>query len=101
MSGGSFDYLYCKEPEAFLEGATIENLDRMIARVVESGGPMDFAKALERFKVYLQLTRLRIETQLEFLSSTMQEVEWCASGDGGDPEKTWNATLNKTKEIRP
>ena len=81
MSGGSFNYLYCKEPADMMnEVTTIEDMSESCIRM----GYADIAKDLTRLAEYIKSAYIRIEVLTEQLSEVMRAVEWYQSCDIGE-----------------
>ena len=73
MSGGSFDYLYCKEvPEIMTHVSDIEDMSEICLRL----GYVDVAKDLTRLAEYSKSAWNRIEVLKEQLRDVMHAVEW-------------------------
>jgi len=85
MSGGSYNYLYCKEVDQLMQGDGRNELDNMRDRLIELGYE-DVAKDIETFIVILNNARTRLETRIEMLSDIFRAVEWLDSGDSGKEE---------------
>lgn len=83
MSGGSFDYLYCKSLGDF----SLDDLNRMIGRLEmeadESGNErfMDAAAHLRTLRSEIYRLQREAETTLAKYSELMRRVEWYYSGD--------------------
>lgn len=82
MSGGSWNYLYCKEIDELMNGSSTELLQDMADRL-NSAGFEDVAKDTQRLVEYIKSARIRIETLFEVLSPVFKAVEWFDSGDWG------------------
>lgn len=82
MSGGSWNYLYCKDVDELMNGSSTELLQDMVDRL-NSAGFKDVAKDTQRLVEYIKSARIRIETLFEALSPVFKAVEWFDSGDWG------------------
>ena len=83
MSGGSYNYLFTKEPYELLEYHNIERIEEMADRLMQSGYK-DVAKDMQRLAEYCKSAKLRIGVLSEELSDVMQAIEWYVSGDSGE-----------------
>ena len=80
MSGGSFDYLFCKEvPEIMTHVSDIEDMSEICLRL----GYVDVAKDLTRLAEYSKSAWNRIEVLHGQLAKVMRAVEWYESADIG------------------
>lgn len=79
MSGGSYDYLYIKEPEDLFYNPHIDN---MVDRLIELDAP-DAATELEQVNLILQNARVRVNARMERLKGILKAVEWYDSCDSG------------------
>lgn len=82
MSGGSWNYLYCKDIDELMNGSSTELLQDMADRL-NSAGFEDAAKDTQRLVEYIKSASIRIETLFETLSPVFKAVEWFDSGDWG------------------
>lgn len=82
MSGGSWNYLYCKDIDELMNGSSTELLQDMVDRL-NSAGFKDVAKDTQRLVEYIKSASIRIETLFEALSPVFKAVEWYSSGDWG------------------
>lgn len=98
MSGGSWNYLYCKDIDGLMNGSSTELLQDMVDRL-NSAGFKDVAKDTQRLVEYIKSARIRIETLFEALSPVFKAVEWFDSGDWG--EETLNNEILKYRNVRP
>jgi phosphoenolpyruvate carboxylase len=80
MSGGSYNYLFTKEPAELIQYYNIEYIEEMADRLMQSGYK-DVAKDMQRLAEYCKSANLRIGVLSEELSDVMQAIEWCVSGD--------------------
>lgn len=83
MSGGSYNYLFTKEPYELLEYHNIERIEEMADRLMQSGYE-DVARDMQRLAEYCKSAYLRIGVLSEELSDVMQAIEWYVSGDSGE-----------------
>jgi hypothetical protein len=81
MSGGSLNYLFCKEP-ADLFGY-IEELEE-VERELLKQGYKDIALDVRRLLEYLITAENRIGVLADQLRDVFKAVEWNLSGDYGD-----------------
>ena len=92
MSGGSWNYLFCKDIDELMNGSSTELLQDMVDRL-NSAGFKDVAKDTQRLVEYIKSASIRIETLFETLSPVFKAVEWFDSGDWG--EETLNNEILK------
>lgn len=95
MSGGSWNYLCCKDIDELMNGSSIELLQDMVDRL-NSAGFKDVAKDTQRLVEYIKSAKIRIETLFEALSPVFKAVEWFDSGDWG--EETLNNEVLKYRK---
>lgn len=85
MSGGSHNYLFCKEPvDLFYHIEELEMAERDLLRL----GYSDIAKDVRRLIEYLQTAENRISVLARQLRDVFKAVEWYESGDYGDETLT-------------
>lgn len=82
MSGGSFNYLYNKEPQELMEYYNIARLQEM-ADILSMLGYDDIARDMQRLVEYLKTAYNRIDVLSGQLSDVMHAIEWERSGDYG------------------
>ena len=82
MSGGSYDYLYCKEPHELFAYHNIRILEEMESRFLELGYE-DVAKDFRRLIEYIKSANNRVEVLGGQLNEMMHDIEWYDSGDIG------------------
>ena len=82
MSGGSYDYLYCKETEAFFKLDNINYLSDMADMLLKEGYE-DVSRDVVRLIEYIKSAWFRVDVLREQLSDVMRSVEWFDSGDFG------------------
>ena len=80
MSGGSLNYLYCKEPQELFN--EIESLTEAEATLLRDGYK-DIARDVRRLIEYVQSAENRIGVLHEQLTDVFHAVEWYYSGDYG------------------
>lgn len=97
MSGGSWNYLFCKDIDELMNGSSTELLQDMVDRL-NSAGFKDVAKDTQRLVEYIKSASIRIETLFETLSPVFKAVEWFDSGDWG--EETLNNEILKYMNAR-
>ena len=83
MSGGSLNYLYCKEPYELFEAGRVADLEEAAA-VAYNAGYKDIAKDIYRLAEYIKSANIRVEVLHEQLSDVLHAVEWYLSADYGD-----------------
>lgn len=86
MSGGSYDYLYCKEvEELFREIGYIDDMSDKLEKM----DYLDVARDMRRLSEYIKTAYNRIDVLAEQLRPIMKAVEWYSSCDYGleDVEK--------------
>lgn len=82
MSGGSFDYLFCKEPYELFAYSNVRTLEEMESRFLELGHD-DVAKDFRRLVEYIKSANNRVEVLSDQLNDLMHDIEWYDSGDIG------------------
>jgi len=82
MSGGSYDYLYCKECDELFTYSSIRTLEEMESRFLELGYE-DVAKDFRRLIEYIKSANNRVEVLGGQLNEMMHDIEWYDSGDIG------------------
>ena len=82
MSGGSYDYLYCKEPHELFAYHGVKTLEKMESRFLELGHE-DVAKDFRRLIEYIKSANNRVEVLGGQLNEMMHDIEWYDSGDIG------------------
>lgn len=80
MSGGSFDYLCCKDVPELMNSSSIANLESMVQHL-QLYGYEDIARDTQRLIEYIQSASIRIEVLSENLNDVFHAVEWHESGD--------------------
>ena len=81
MSGGSFGYLYCKEPEElFNQVGYIEDMSEIALKL----GYEDIALDLTRLAEYIKSAKIRVTVLQEQLKEVMRSIEWYESADIGE-----------------
>lgn len=83
MSGGSYDYLFCKEPCDLFEYSNVRTLEEMESRFLELGYD-DVAKDFRRLIEYIKSANNRVEVLGNQLNDMMHDIEWYDSGDIGE-----------------
>lgn len=73
MSGGSYDYLYCKEPAEMFE--KVLYIDDMAATLTKLNY-LDVARDMTRLSEYIKTAYNRIEVLSEQLKPVMKAVEY-------------------------
>lgn len=86
MSGGSFDYLYCKDLDELLTHE--KDIQKMADALAEIGEPNATAAAIEtqRLLTNIRIFKTRINAGLQMLQPVWKAMEWWKSGDHGKPE---------------
>ena len=93
MSGGSLDYLYCKEPEElFIHTGEIEEVEDILLRY----GYTDIARDVRRLIEYIKSAYVRIDVLSEQLKDVFHAVEWRESCDYGDDDLIKHLELYRT-----
>lgn len=82
MSGGSYDYLYCKECHELFAYSNVRTLEEMESRFLELGYE-DVAKDFRRLIEYIKSANNRVEVLGGQLNEMMHDIEWYDSGDIG------------------
>lgn len=82
MSGGSFNYLYCKETEDMFSDTAISDLSGMEDILLKTNYT-DIAKDIRRLIEYIKSARNRVEVLQENLKPVLKAVEWYESCDIG------------------
>jgi hypothetical protein len=82
MSGGSLNYLFCKETEQLFAEERVAELEA--ARdVLVKAGYIDIAKDVQRLAEYIQCAQIRVGVLHEQLQDVLHAVEWYMSADYG------------------
>ena len=81
MSGGSFEYLYTKNPEELMDKANW--IDEM-AEILIKQKYLDVAQDMERLAEYIRSAYIRIDVLSKQLRPVMKAVEYYEDGDIGD-----------------
>lgn len=84
MSGGSFNYLYCKDSSQLLSGDVDEELQRMADELAKLGYAADAAKETEALLLTIRQCRNRIEASRSRLESVWHAMEYWQSNDWGE-----------------
>lgn len=82
MSGGSFDYLYCKDTEEFFALNSINSLIDM-AVILKKEGYEDVSKDVFRLVGHIKSARTEIDIHRKQLKDVIRSVEWFDSHDFG------------------
>lgn len=78
MSGGSYDYLYCKDAEELFSKAV--DIDDM-AETLEKLNYLDVARDMRRLSEYIKSAYNRVDVLATQLRPIMKAVEWYESCD--------------------
>lgn len=78
MSGGSYDYLYCKDTEVLFSAAL--DIDDM-AETLEKLNFLDVARDMRRLSEYIKSAYNRVDVLATQLRPIMRAVEWYESCD--------------------
>lgn len=81
MSGGSLNYLFCKETPDLFEA--VDDLKRVELHLLQSGAE-DVAKDVRRLIEYIKTAENRIDVLRGNLAGVFKAVEWNLSADWGD-----------------
>lgn len=79
MSGGSYDYLFCKETCELFNYSNIRTLEEMESRFLGLGYD-DIAKDFRRLIEYIKSANNRVEVLGNQLNGLMHDIEWYDSG---------------------
>ena len=82
MSGGSYDYLYCKDCDELFAYSNIRTLEEMESRFLDLGYE-DVAKDFRRLIEYIKSAKNRVEVLGGQLNEMMHDIEWYDGGDIG------------------
>ena len=82
MSGGSYNYLCCKDPEELLHGNNIGYLEDMCELLLKLGYD-DVARDMQRLVEYCKTAYNRMDVLSHQLNDVMHAIEWYESGDYG------------------
>lgn len=82
MSGGSYNYLYCKDSDALLNEE--RELTSMAERLAELGYAEDAARETEELLLIIRQAKIRIDVRARRLSGVWHAVEWWDSADSGE-----------------
>ena len=95
MSGGSFNYLFCREWYELFETYNISELEDMETELIKLGYD-DVAKDFRRLIEYIKSARNRVDVLAEMLKPIMHDIEWYCSCDIG--EDTLAKTIEKYRK---
>ena len=84
MSGGSYDYLCCKDVGDLMLGEG--GLPYMADTLATLGYADDAARETTEFLMELRASRIRLEVMQRRLSRLWKAVEWWKSGDYGEDQ---------------
>ena len=85
MSGGSFNYLFCKEPEQLFDASVIADLSDM-EDILLTNNYTDVARDVRRLIEYIKSARNRVDVLQAQLKPVLKAVEWYESADIGDTD---------------
>ena len=97
MSGGSYDYLFCKETCELFSYSNIRTLEEMESRFLELGYD-DIAKDFRRLIEYIKSANNRVEVLGNQLNNLMHDIEWYDSGDIGKDTLAKRVEEYRTKQ---
>lgn len=90
MSGGSFNYLYCKDvPELMNNVSSLEEMSEILIRE----GYEDVATDMRRLIEYIKSSQIRISVLSGQLKEVMKAVEWFEDCDIG--KETLNTRIEE------
>ena len=95
MSGGSYDYLYSREPEELIY--KIEDMKKMRDRLIEFGFN-DCAEWTQRIINQVEKFDIVLRTMKDEIEDIWRDIEWIDSGDGADIDETiekWRKSRGK------
>ena len=82
MSGGSYKYMCFKSDDELFSYEYIQELEKMVDRLTESGYE-DVAREAEELLLTIKQSKVRCNTMHDRLSDVFKAVEWLDSGDYG------------------
>lgn len=85
MSGGSFNYIYCRDAENLFDGSSIADL-ASIEEILLQHNEIDVAKDVRRLIEYIKSARNRVGVLHQQLAPVLKAVEWCESCDISDED---------------
>lgn len=97
MSGGSYDYLFCKETCELFNYRNIRTLEEMESRFLGLGYD-DIAKDFRRLIEYIKSANNRVEVLGNQLNNLMHDIEWYDSGDIGEDTLAKRVEEYRTKQ---
>jgi hypothetical protein len=97
MSGGSFSYLYRKDPADIL--VMQDDLQAMRDALLNEHKGEDAAAEVEDMIATCRQFKLLIQRRMDRLRDVMHAVEWCRSGDTG-PDHVQEALTEYRKGMR-
>ena len=83
MSGGSYNYLYCKKTSELFDYYNTGLLEDM-SDAARQQGAEDIARDIMRLVEYIKSAHIRVETLQEQLRDVLKAIEWRESCDIGD-----------------
>ena len=96
MSGGSYDYLYCKEPSELLSHKhLVKKMIEDIRKYHKMPESLDAADELDKLYLDLEMFERMISNRLERLKTLLKVMERWSSGDDGEDDfvKAWKDVL--------
>ena len=75
MSGGSFNYIYCRDAEKLFDSRSIADL-ASIEEILLQHNEMDVAKDVRRLIEYIKSARNRVEVLHQQLAPVLKAAEW-------------------------
>jgi len=90
MSGGSYDYLYSKEP---FEDYGINSQLQSMESEMRSKGYGEIADELYKYRLERETSSAHLRIMHRRLENVMQSFEWWESGDSG--KDNFDAAVNK------
>ena len=97
MSGGSYNYLFCKETCELFDYSNIRTLEEMESRFLGLGYD-DIAKDFRRLIEYIKSANNRVEVLGNQLNNLMHDIEWYDSGDIGEDTLAKRVEEYRTKQ---
>jgi len=82
MSGGSYNYLYCREPDELLD--SLGDLEDMVDRLARLGYAQDAAEEAADMVLTVRSVMVRLGVMQRRLSPVFKAVEWWDSNDSGE-----------------
>ncbi len=86
MSGGSYNYLFTKEPEELFGWSAKDDLEDMADSLAQLGYAEDAARETLDLLLKVRQIEVHLATRLKRLNDVWPAMEWWHSGDSSEDE---------------